>query len=86
VYVARQWLSKNVTAATNAQITIAELLDASFSIWFVSYHRNVGNHFFPELLVIHCKQNYIRELSAEINDRLRISIKESFSLQADSRE
>jgi hypothetical protein len=50
--VARQRLGKNVTAATNTHATIEELLDASFSIRSVSYQRNVGDQFFPELLVI----------------------------------
>jgi hypothetical protein len=35
--VARQRLGKNITAETNTQVTIEELLDASFSIWPVSY-------------------------------------------------
>jgi hypothetical protein len=35
--VARQRLGKNVTAATNTHATIEELLDASFSMWPVSY-------------------------------------------------
>jgi hypothetical protein len=34
---ARKRLSKNVTAVTNTQATIEELLDASFSMRFVSY-------------------------------------------------
>jgi hypothetical protein len=51
--VARQRLGKNVTAATNTQASIEELLDASFSIRAVSYQRKVGDYFFPELLVIH---------------------------------
>jgi hypothetical protein len=35
--VARQRLSRNVTAVTNTHATIEELLDASFSMWPVSY-------------------------------------------------
>jgi hypothetical protein len=41
--VARQRLGKNVTAATNAHATTEELLDASFSIRFVSYERKTGD-------------------------------------------
>jgi hypothetical protein len=35
--VARQRFGKNVTAVTNTHETIEELLDASFSMWAVSY-------------------------------------------------
>jgi hypothetical protein len=35
--VARQRLRRNVTAVTNTHATIEELLDASFSMWPVSY-------------------------------------------------
>jgi hypothetical protein len=35
--VSRQRLGRNVTAVTNTQATIEELLDASFSMWPVSY-------------------------------------------------
>jgi hypothetical protein len=35
--VARQRLGRNVTAETNTRATIDELLDASFSMWPVSY-------------------------------------------------
>jgi hypothetical protein len=35
--VARQRLGRNVTAVTNTHVTIEELLDASFSMWPVSY-------------------------------------------------
>jgi hypothetical protein len=35
--VARRRLGRNVTAVTNTHATIEELLDASFSIWPVSY-------------------------------------------------
>jgi hypothetical protein len=35
--VARQRLGRNVTAVTNTHPTTEELLDASFSIWPVSY-------------------------------------------------
>jgi hypothetical protein len=35
--VAKQRLGRNVTAVTDTQATIEELLDASFSMWPVSY-------------------------------------------------
>jgi hypothetical protein len=35
--VARERLGRNVTAVTNAHAKLEELLDASFSIWLVSY-------------------------------------------------
>jgi hypothetical protein len=35
--VARQRLGRNVTAVTNIQATIEELVDPSFSMWPVSY-------------------------------------------------
>jgi hypothetical protein len=35
--VARQRLGRNVSAVTNTHATIEELLDASFSMWRVSY-------------------------------------------------
>jgi hypothetical protein len=35
--VARQRLGRNVTAVTNTHAAMEELLDASFSIWPVSY-------------------------------------------------
>jgi hypothetical protein len=35
--VARQRLGRNVTAVTNTHVTIEDLLDASFSMWPVSY-------------------------------------------------
>jgi hypothetical protein len=35
--VARQRLGRNVTAVTNTRATVEELLDASFSMWPVSY-------------------------------------------------
>jgi hypothetical protein len=41
VYVVRRQRGKNITAARNTHTTIAELLDASFSIWSVSYQRRV---------------------------------------------
>jgi hypothetical protein len=47
----RQQLGKDITAAMN-NITIEELLDASFYIWSVLYQRKVGNQFFPELNVL----------------------------------
>jgi hypothetical protein len=36
--VARQRFGRNVTAIKNTLATIEELLDASFSIWPLSYH------------------------------------------------
>jgi hypothetical protein len=38
----------NVTAAT---VRREQLLEALFSIFFVSYERKVGDYFFPELLL-----------------------------------
>jgi hypothetical protein len=35
--IARQRVGRNVTAVTNTHTTIEELLDASFSMWPVSY-------------------------------------------------
>jgi hypothetical protein len=40
--VTRQRLVRNVTAVTNTHATIEELLDASFSMWPVSFQRKVG--------------------------------------------
>jgi hypothetical protein len=37
--VARQRLGRNVTSVTNTHATVKELLDASFSMWLVSYQR-----------------------------------------------
>jgi hypothetical protein len=48
--IAKQWLSKSVTVATNTHATIEELLDTSFPMQSVLYQRKVGNLFFPELL------------------------------------
>jgi hypothetical protein len=39
---ATQRLDNKVNAATNTHATIEELLDASFSMWSVSYQRKVG--------------------------------------------
>jgi hypothetical protein len=50
---ARQQLGKNVTVATYTYRVIEELLDALFSMWSVSYQREVGDQFFPELVVIY---------------------------------
>jgi hypothetical protein len=41
--VARQRLCKNNTAATKTHATIEELLDTSFSMRSMSYHRTVGD-------------------------------------------
>jgi hypothetical protein len=35
--VSRQWLGRKFTAITNTHATVEELLDASFSMWPVSY-------------------------------------------------
>jgi hypothetical protein len=51
--VARQRLGKNVTAAINTHATKEKKLKASFSMRSVSYQRNVGDHFFPELLLLY---------------------------------
>jgi hypothetical protein len=48
---ARKRSSKNVTAATDAQVTIEELLDVSFYMRLVTYQRKVGDWFFPEQLL-----------------------------------
>jgi hypothetical protein len=50
--IARQWLSKNVTAAMNTRAKIEELLEVSFSMWSMSYQREVDNWFFSELIII----------------------------------
>jgi hypothetical protein len=47
--VAKQELCENVIAAMNTQTT-TEFLDASFSMWFVSYKMK-GDRFNPELLI-----------------------------------
>jgi hypothetical protein len=49
--VARQWLGKIVTAATNTHEITIEVLDASFSVRSVLYIMKVGDYFFPELVV-----------------------------------
>jgi hypothetical protein len=46
-----QRLGENVTAAMYTHATIEELLDASFSLRYVSCQRKVDYKFFPELLV-----------------------------------
>jgi hypothetical protein len=43
---------KIVTATTNTQATIEDLLDLSFSMRCVPYERKVIDKFFPELLVL----------------------------------
>jgi hypothetical protein len=50
IVVAMQLLGKIVTTAKNTHATIDALVDASFSMWSVSYQRKVGNYFFLELL------------------------------------
>jgi hypothetical protein len=39
IVATRQRFAKNVTTVTNTHATIEELLDASFSMWPVSYRR-----------------------------------------------
>jgi hypothetical protein len=69
--VARQELSKNVTAVMNTHATIAELLDASFSMLSMLDERKVGDWFFPELLVL----LYIVSLAAvDIGDSRELSV------------
>jgi hypothetical protein len=41
--VFRQWLSENVTTATNTHAKIKELLDASFLMQFESFRMKVGD-------------------------------------------
>jgi hypothetical protein len=65
--VARQRLSKHVTAETNTHATIEELLDASFSMRSVSYQRQVGDQFFPELLVMHMASPHACYMSVPYN-------------------
>jgi hypothetical protein len=62
---ARQRFGKHVHAATNAQVITEALLEASFSMLSVSYQRNVGYYFFPELLVQTIKSIfcYVRDIS-----------------------
>jgi hypothetical protein len=45
--VVKQRLGKNITEAT-----MEELLDAMFSMRFLSYQRKLGGQFFPQFLVI----------------------------------
>jgi hypothetical protein len=40
--VARQWIGKSITAATNTRVTIEQFLDASFSLPQVSYQKKAG--------------------------------------------
>jgi hypothetical protein len=62
--VARQQHSKNIPTA------IEELLDALFSVWYVSFQRDVGDKFFRELLVhsLHmmCEMNVYREDCSQV--------------------
>jgi hypothetical protein len=44
---ARQRLGRGVTAVTNTRATIEELLDASFSMWPVSYQGKYGGLVLP---------------------------------------
>jgi hypothetical protein len=43
IIIAREELGKNVTAAMNTYATIEESLNASFSMWSVSYQRKGGD-------------------------------------------
>jgi hypothetical protein len=52
--VARQRLGNKVTAATNTYAT-EELLDASFSMRFVSYQGKYTINSFQNLLFVECK-------------------------------
>jgi hypothetical protein len=49
---ARQRLDKRIPEAMNKHATIEELLESSFSMPSVSYERDVGHYFLPELFVI----------------------------------
>jgi hypothetical protein len=51
--VVRQWLGKYVPMVRNTHATVEELLDASFSMWFMWYQRKVSDYFLLELLVSH---------------------------------
>jgi hypothetical protein len=46
------WLGKHIPAAINTHATREELLDALFSMQSVSYKRNIGDQFFPQLVSI----------------------------------
>jgi hypothetical protein len=50
--IARQWLGKNFTVATNTHATIGELLGVLFSVLPVSYQGKVDDWFFLELLIL----------------------------------
>jgi hypothetical protein len=50
-FVARQRVGKNVTAVTNTNATIEELLDPWFYVRSMSYQRKERDDLFPELLV-----------------------------------
>jgi hypothetical protein len=54
--VARQRLSRNVTVVTNTQATIEELLEASFSMWPLSYE---------EKKAIISSQNFLSQCSGQ---------------------
>jgi hypothetical protein len=51
--VATQWLDRNVTTVTNTHATIEELLDASFSMWSVSYQGKLAIISSQNFLFIH---------------------------------
>jgi hypothetical protein len=68
--VARQRLSKHVTAATNTHATVEVLLDALSSMWSESYQMKVADQFFPELLVLYLNfNNNVNPTKQEINKK-----------------
>jgi hypothetical protein len=50
--IARQRVSKIVTAETNTHTTIEELLGVSFSMRSMSHEWKVGDYFFPEFIIL----------------------------------
>jgi hypothetical protein len=50
--VAMKRLGRSVAVVTNTHATIEELLDASYSMWPLSYQGKLGDQFFPKRLVI----------------------------------
>jgi hypothetical protein len=72
--IAKQRLGKNVAAAKKTHAKVGEFLGASFSMRAVSYHREVGDSFFPELLVF-SEILFLRKMVRLIFVTLRIPIK-----------